>query len=106
MDSRRYMMISAMVLVAIGVVLCFAGYRLFHAVLPLVGFCLFFITAWSHLQAVGSPDPLSSFALSLIAGVAGAILLYAWFYVALFVLGAGLGSSIAYAIAPTAPQLL
>lgn len=62
-------MLEAIFLVALGIVLCFAGYRLFHAVLPLTGFLLFYLAAWSHLRVATGGELPTLLLGSLFAGV-------------------------------------
>ena len=86
---------AALVLMAGGLLACFAGYRLFRLVLGVYGFILGALLALSFL----SPTTVLATAIAaLVGGVIGAILLTLGYFVAVALLGAGLGALIAHGI--------
>ena len=80
---------AAVVLLAGGVVACFAGYRLFRLVLGVYGFILGALIASSR---VGAGEAWTAILAAVAGGVLGAVILLAGYLVGLALIGAGLGA--------------
>ncbi|HOC17647.1 MAG TPA: DUF4203 domain-containing protein [Vicinamibacterales bacterium] len=77
------------VLVAVGLLACFAGYRLFRAVLTLYGFVIGALFA----STLVAPSQTMAMTVALVAGgVAGAAIMYFGYFVGVMLVGAGLGA--------------
>ena len=86
---------GAILLVAGGLLSCFAGYRLFRFVLGIYGFILGALLASS---LVGTDQALSMIVAALAGGFAGAAILILGYFVGVALIGAGLGALAANAI--------
>ena len=84
----------AVALVLGGAVACFAGYRLFRIVLAIYGFILGAMLA-SSLMA--SSNSLGMVAAAVVGGIVGALVLFFAYFVAIALVGAGLGALIVHA---------
>jgi hypothetical protein len=80
---------AALVLIAAGVISCFAGYRVFRIVLGIYGFIL---GALAASAAMGSEHTVWMIAAALLGGVIGAFILIAAYVVGVALLGAGVGA--------------
>src|SRR5918912_1534587 len=80
---------AALVLLAGGIVSCFAGYRVFRIVLGIYGFIIGALIASS---AVGTEHTLWTLLAALAGGVVGALILIAAYFVGVALLGAGIGA--------------
>ncbi len=88
---------AAFILLAGGLLACFAGYRLFRIVLAIYGFIL------GALFASSLVSPASAWSMviaALIGGALGALALTIGYFIGVAVLGGGLGALIAHAIWP------
>lgn len=83
---------AALVLLAGGIVSCFAGYRFFRIVLGILGF---YLGAAMASGAVGSEHTAWMIAAAIGGGVIGALVLLLAYFVGVALLGAGLGAGIA-----------
>ena len=83
---------AALVLLAGGVISCFAGYRVFRIVLGIYGFIL---GALFTSSAMGTEHTMWMIGGSLIGGVVGALILIAAYFVGVALLGAGIGALVA-----------
>jgi hypothetical protein len=90
-----YQFAAGVVLVAVGLVACFAGYRLFRAVLTVYGFVL---GAFFASTLVSPSDTFAILVALGIGGVLGALALYAGYFVGVGLAGAGLGATMAHAV--------
>lgn len=86
---------AAAVLIAGGLLACFAGYRSFKVVLAVFGFILGALAA-SSVFGVGDTTPMVIAAV--IGGIAGGALLLAAYFVGVALVGAGLGALLAQLI--------
>jgi len=86
---------AALVLVAGGIVTCFAGYRVFRVVLGIYGFIFGALFASS---AMGTEHTMWMIGAALAGGVVGALILIAAYFVGVALLGAGIGALAASAI--------
>ena len=86
---------AALVLIAGGLLACFAGYRLFRLVLGVYGFILGALIASSLVAASNTTGMLIAAA---IGGVAGAAIMFTAYFVGVLIVGAGLGALAAQAI--------
>src|SRR3954453_3901004 len=80
---------AAVILLAGGVISCFAGYRVFRVVLGIYGFIL------GALFASGIAGPENTFwmiAAAVTGGIVGALILIAAYFVGVALLGAGIGA--------------
>jgi len=82
---------ASIVLLAGGAMACFAGYRLFRLVLGVYGFILGALLA-SSMVGAGATWTIALAALA--GGAAGALVLVAGYFVAVALIGAGLGALI------------
>jgi hypothetical protein len=80
---------AALVLLAGGIISCFAGYRVFRIVLGIYGFIIGALIASS---AVGTEHTAWMIAASLGGGLVGALILIAAYFVGVALLGAGVGA--------------
>jgi hypothetical protein len=88
-----------LVLIVLGVLNCLAGYRLFRALLAIWGFLGGAGLAFSLLQGAHL-GPLVLVVASVIAGIVGAILVTALYWVGVFLFGVGFGLIVASALEP------
>jgi hypothetical protein len=95
MLPANFQLPAGVVLVLVGLVACFAGYRLLRAVLTIYGFLLgaFFASA-----LVSPGDTVAMLVALAVGGLLGAVALYAGYFVGVGLLGAGLGSTVAYSV--------
>ena len=80
---------AAAILVAGGLVACFAGYRMFRLVLGIYGFILGALFASG---AMGTEHTIWMIGAALAGGLAGALILIAAYFVGVALLGAGIGA--------------
>jgi hypothetical protein len=80
---------AGLVLLVVGLIACFAGYRLFRAVLTIYGFLLGALLATSLVAPANAPTVLIALVLG---GVAGALLLFAGYFAGVALVGAALGA--------------
>jgi hypothetical protein len=80
---------AAIVLLAGGIIACFAGYRVFRIVLGIYGFILGALFASS---AMGTEHTLWMVLAALVGGIIGALILIAAYFVGVALLGAGVGA--------------
>src|SRR5258708_38919800 len=80
---------GAIILLAGGVISCFAGYRVFRLVLGIYGFILGALLASG---ATGTEHTTGMIAAALVGGVVGALILIAAYFVGVALLGAGSGA--------------
>jgi hypothetical protein len=82
---------AALILLAGGLVSCFAGYRVFRFVLGFFGFVL---GALLTSSIVGSEQTMYMIASAIVGGFVGALILVAAFFVGVALIGAGVGALI------------
>ena len=82
---------AALVLLAGGVIACFAGYRVFRVVLGIYGFILGALFASG---AMGTEHAMWMIVAALAGGVIGALILIAAYFVGVALIGAGVGALI------------
>jgi hypothetical protein len=80
---------AALVLLVVGLIACFAGYRLFRAVLAIYGFLLGALFASS---LVAPNNALAMLVALAVGGVAGALVLFAGYFAGVMLVGAALGA--------------
>jgi hypothetical protein len=90
-----YQLPAAIVLIGGGLVACFAGYRLFKAVLAIFGFIIGSLAASSIF---GESSTTWMVAAALGGGLIGAGLLLAAYFVGVALVGAGIGALVAHLI--------
>jgi len=78
-----------------GALACFAGYRLFRTVLAIAGFG---VGWWIAGSIVTTHSAIASFALGLVGGLIGAAALVFAYFIAVALIGAGLGAVIAHVV--------
>ena len=81
-------------LIALGLVACFAGYRLFRLVLTVYGFVLGALFAST---LVAPSDTVAMLVAVGVGGVLGALVMYAGYIVGVALVGGGLGVTLAHA---------
>ncbi len=94
MLPHSYELPAAVLLVLSGALACFAGYRLFKIVLAIYGFILGASIASSMM---GVSNATGQAIAAVLGGVAGAIVLVFAYFVAIALIGAGLGAVVAHA---------
>jgi hypothetical protein len=97
---------AAIVLVAGGLLSCFAGYRIFRVVLGIYGFILGALLASSFM---GSEQTLWMVVAAIVGGLAGAAILVLAYFVGVALIGAGVGAltaNVAWASFGREPGLL
>jgi hypothetical protein len=80
---------AAIILLAGGLISCFAGYRVFRVVLGIYGFILGALFASA---AMGTEHTVWMIAAALAGGIIGALILIAAYFVGVALLGAGVGA--------------
>lgn len=88
--------------VAIGLLACFAGYRVFRIVLPVLGFIVGLgLGAQLALTFLGEPylDSPLSWIIAIVVGVVLASIAFIWWVVSVALTVAGLGYAIGYGLA-------
>jgi hypothetical protein len=81
------------ILVAVGLLACFAGYRLFRAVLTIYGFLL----GGFFASTLVSPSDTTAMLVALgVGGLLGALALYLGYFAGVALVGAGLGATLAH----------
>ena len=83
---------AALVLLAGGLLSCFAGYRVFRIVLGIYGFILGALLASS---AMGTDHTLYMVGAALVGGIVGALILILAYFVGVALIGAGIGALVA-----------
>jgi hypothetical protein len=87
-----YQFPAALLLVLGGTLACFAGYRLFRFVLAIYGFILGAMLASSLM---GITNTLGMVVAAVVGGLAGALILVFAYFVAIALVGAGMGALVA-----------
>jgi uncharacterized protein DUF4203 len=95
MLPASFQMPAAIILVAGGLVSCFAGYRVFRFVLAFFGFIFGALAASS---AMGADQTLWMIGGAILGGLLGALILIVGYFVGVALIGAGLGAGAAMAI--------
>lgn len=95
MLPASFQMPAAVVLLAGGVLSCFAGYRVFRFVLGFFGFVLGALVASS---AMGADQTLWMIGAALLGGIAGALILVLAYFAGVALIGAGIGAGLVMAI--------
>jgi hypothetical protein len=80
---------AALILLAGGLISCFAGYRVFRTVLGIYGFILGALAASS---AMGTEHTVWMIVAAIVGGILGALILIAAYFVGVALLGAGVGA--------------
>ena len=80
---------AAIVLIAGGLLSCFAGYRVFRVVLGFFGFVLGALLTSSFM---GTEQTLYMIAAAIVGGIVGALILVAAYFVGVALIGAGVGA--------------
>jgi hypothetical protein len=98
---------AALVLLIVGAIACFAGYRLFRMVLAIYGFIAGAMLASSMMA---SSNTVGMVLAALAGGVIGALVLFFAYFLGIALVGAGLGALVAHAgwaqISPADPPAL
>ena len=97
-DSFLALACAGLILALFGLVLCFAGYRLFLVLLPIWGFFFGLILGAQAIQAlfgVGFLASVTSWVVGLVVGIAFAVLSYLFYFVAVLIIAGSLGYAVA-----------
>lgn len=89
MLPAHFQLPAGVVLLAVGLLACFAGYRLFRAVLTIYGFVLGALFAST---LVAPSQTVAMIVALLVGGLIGAALMYLGYFVGVMLVGAGLGA--------------
>jgi hypothetical protein len=92
MLPQSYGLPAALLLVLGGALACFAGYRLFRFVLAIYGFIL---GAMLTSSVMGVTNTFGMIAAAVVGGLVGALILVFAYFVAIALVGAGLGALVA-----------
>ena len=92
MLPASYQLPFAILLVLGGAMACFAGYRLFRSVLALYGFI---IGAMIGSSLMGASNTLGMVVAALVGGIAGSLILMFAYFIAVALVGAGIGALLA-----------
>jgi len=84
-----YQIPAAILLVIGGLVACFAGYRVFRAVLGIYGFIF---GAFVATSAMGTSDTAWLVGAALVGGIVGALIFIAAYFIGVALIGAGLAA--------------
>ncbi len=95
MLPQSYQTVAAVVLVAGGVLACFAGYRMFRIVLALYGFIFGALVASSAMAASNTSGMIIA---ALVGGTIGALVFFFTYYVGIALIGAALGAGVAHLV--------
>jgi Domain of unknown function (DUF4203) len=91
--------VVGIVAIAIGILACFAGYRVFRIVLPILGFIVG-LGFGAQLAATffGAPylDSVTSWVVAILVGLVFATIAFFWWYISVALTIAGLGYAIGY----------
>jgi hypothetical protein len=90
--NETNLLVSAIVLLILGIVDCFWGYRFFRVVLSIAGF---FVGAGIGIALAGNAQQAIVILAALAGGLIGAILFYFLYFVGPFLAGIGLGITLA-----------
>jgi hypothetical protein len=93
MLPHGYELPAALLLMLGGAISCFAGYRLFRAVLGVYGFILGAMLASSMM---GVSNTIGMIVAAIVGGIAGAVILMFAYYVGIALVGAGLGALVTH----------
>ncbi len=88
-----YQLPAALILIAGGLLACFAGYRLFRAVLAIYGFIIGALFASS---LVAPNNAVMMLVAALVGGLVGAVVLWLAYFVGVVLVGAGVGALVAH----------
>ena len=89
MLPAAYQIPAAILLVIGGLVACFAGYRVFRAVLGIYGFIF---GAFVATSAMGTSDTAWLVGAALVGGIVGALIFIAAYFIGVALIGAGLAA--------------
>jgi len=95
MLPHAYELPTAVVLVLVGALSCFAGYRFFRLVLGVFGFILGAMVASSIMGVSNTAGMLIG---ALVGGVIGAVIFVLGYFVGVALIGAGMGTTIAHVV--------
>lgn len=101
-------LLTALVLFAIGVAFLFAGYRLFRLLIPIWGFIVGFNLADIVERGALHSQPLSTLTdwiIAIVVGLLFAALAYAYYYISVVVLGVSVGYVLGTTVATTLSPL-
>src|SRR6476660_8706123 len=98
MDNQLAVNLSAPLAAVVGLLICFAGYRLVKLTLALIGFIAGAAGGWSVGLALAPNNPTIALVCALIAGAILAILCVWLFFFGVFILGASAGAVVAAAV--------
>ncbi len=90
-----YQFPAGILLIAGGLLACFFGYRLFRLVLVVFGFILGALFASSF---VAPSNTVAMIVAVVVGGLAGGLLMFAAYFVGVFLVGAGLGALVLQAV--------
>jgi len=86
---------AGILLLVAGLLSCFAGYKLFRAVLTIYGFVLGALFASSMVAPSNVPAMLVALA---VGGIAGALILFAGYFAGVMLVGAALGALVLHGV--------
>jgi hypothetical protein len=91
--GRGALYFFALVSIGLGVVYCFFGYRMFKVILGILGFVSgAYLVAAIAFNLLGREQAVLVISAGLVGGIIGAVLVVAFYFIGIFLLGAWLGS--------------
>ncbi|HTL17340.1 MAG TPA: DUF4203 domain-containing protein [Patescibacteria group bacterium] len=90
--------ITAPVVVLVGNIICFAGYRIVKLTLAIMGFMAAAGAGWTFGSSVAPNNNAVPLVCAIVAGLIGAFLCVWFFFLGIFLLGAGAGAIVAEAL--------
>jgi len=110
MDLGSGTLLSAIIALVLGAVLCFLGYRIFKSFVMVYGFIIGAGLGAALARQIAPDSTLIMVLAALIAGLIGAVLLRFLYWLAIFIIGAAAGAVLAQVIGSmfgqTTPLLL
>jgi hypothetical protein len=101
-DSGVTTTVIGLLAIAIGLLACFAGYRVFRIVLPIIGFLVGFGIGARLAETVFNEPYLSTplgWGVAIVVGLLAAVVAFIWWYVSVAIAIAGLGYALGYGAA-------
>jgi hypothetical protein len=95
MLPSNYQLPAGVILVAVGLLACFAGYRLLRAVLTIYGFLLGALFAST---LVAPSDTVAMLIAVGVGGLVGALALFFGYYAGVALVGGGLGATVSHSV--------
>ena len=90
--------VIAVLLIVVGILYCFYGYRMFDLTLAVLGFIVFSLLVWHLVFGILGWQKIFALPAAFVGGIIGAFLLVALYFVGIFLLGAVFGIMLGFLI--------